>query len=105
MEKMAKPGDSGAERWKNPEIRRATFFISEAIDDIYEYNQEEISSEGDSLKLTGIYSDSLSNLGLSLSSFYEYDKSATYRPIRLVLKDFKKFMDYLSYIENTDEPS
>jgi hypothetical protein len=102
---MGKPRDSGAERWKNPEIRKAAFLVSEAIEDLYFYGQDEISNEDDFLKLNERYSPSLSKLGLSFSSYYEADKSDTYRPIHFMLEDTKKFIDYLSFIESTDDPS
>lgn len=105
MEKMGNMGGPSREEGPKAEIIKAAFFMREAIKEISRFNQNKIPVEEKFFKLTKEYGPQLSVLGLSIESIYDSGKSDMDKPIKLIVEDTMKFIDYLSFLEKTDEPS
>lgn len=105
MEQMGNMGGPSREEGPKAEIIKAAFFMREAIKDIVKFNQNKIPVEEKFFKLTKEYGPQLAVLGLSIESIYDEGKSDMDKPITLVIEDTMKFIDYLSFLEKTDEIS
>ncbi len=102
MEKIENSGGLGGKSWEKPEIGKTALLIPGIIKELSYYNPHDTSGEISYLKLTDKNSAHLSNLGLLIPSYFSVDKSSEHRSAKLAVEDTKKFIDYLSFLENTD---